>query len=161
MNPTTHCPLHLELKPLAGASASAALHILRMRYRQDGHMQVFLPTYVPGELLAMLQAGNAKAVHLETLEHEGAEQSTLPGWPDFVVLGVEDLEGNRIAVIPKSLNKLRTRRLLAGGVLCVAGGLLLAAAPWMGVAAFVLASHSIHKALRVPRAAFKGQIVKG
>jgi hypothetical protein len=132
-----------------------------MRYRPDGHMQVFLPTYVPGELFEMLQAGNVKAVHLETLEHEGAEQRALQGWPDFVVLGVEDHEGNRIAVIPESLNKLRIRRLLAGGVLCVAGALSLAAAPWMAAAAFVLASHSIRAALRVPRTAFKGQIVKG
>lgn len=146
---------------MASATSSAALQILRMRYRPDGHMQVFLPTYVPDELRPILQAGNVKAVHLETLENDGAEQSSLPGWPAFVVLGVEDHQGTRAVAIPEGLTKLRNRRLLTGGVLGAAGALLLAAAPWFGVAAVVVASHSIRGALRVPRDLFNGQVVKG
>ena len=164
MNPTTHRPIDIEVEPIAGPHAltSTDLHILRMRYRPSGHMQVFLATHIPAQLLQLIHTGRATAVHVETMEQGSAAQRCLSGWPDYVVTGVETSEGSRVVEVPRALVRLRTRHLVAGGCLGVAGAVLLAgAAPVAGAALLVLASHAICRGLRVPVRAFNGQVIQG
>ena len=164
MNPTIHRPIELELEPVGPPAPfeTHQLHALRLRYRHKGHMQVFLATHVPKSLIPFFQAGEVTAVHLETLEHDSAEQQQLYGWPNYVVLGVETTSGARHVEIPLSFQRLRARRLLAGGAcLLVGAGLLTGPSVFGGAALFALAALLLRKAISVPAHAFKGQEIQG
>ena len=164
MNPTTHRPIEIELEPLAtsGVLPSHALHVLRLRYRPQGHMQVFLGTHVPPGLAQFLQGGNVSSLHLETLEHGSSEQRCLPGWPDYAVLGLETKDGKRIVCMPPALMRLRLRRLWGGGAAAALGAALLAS-PYsvVGAGLLVFASHAIRGGLRVSKAIYQGTMVTG
>lgn len=152
MDFTFHRPYRTELHPINSAPErpSVDLFELRMLYREGGNWQFREMVHVPWAVQAAFSRGEVLGFHLETLGMNSAASKSLPASPQFAVLGMELIDGSRLAVIPASLVRARRTRLVIAGVLASAG---IAAAftptAWFGGLAVGVATQLIRTALSI------------
>lgn len=121
MNPSLHKPVAIEVERSPGQEH---LHNLRLQYRPGGHWQSFVGVYIPQELRSLVTAG-LLALHLETLQTNGYPQHSLPGRPEYLLIGVVAADGSRHAHVPSEYVAARARRRMLGAALMAAGALAL------------------------------------
>ena len=154
MAPSYHKPLQVEVLPLVSRPAQQVPNLfeLRLLYRKGGNWQSFFPAYVPETLQEAFSKGDIDELHLETLELNGATMKSLPGQPNFIVLGARLRDGRQIDAVPPVLTRARRHRLISG---CLACGLGLTALLWgayapVGALLLVAGSHALRTAFGIP-----------
>lgn len=151
MNSTFHQPLEFTLVPLAQSSTEKTdnLFVLSMRYKPDGHFQVFAPVHVPSLLQAALAHGRIKGIHLETLDLEDFVSASLPGKPPYLVVGTISSDGSRVQDVPREITEAIRRSQIVAASLAVSGvALLMLDWAWFGAASLLLSGHLLAKVRR-------------
>lgn len=152
MDFTFHRPYRTELHPIESIHERpcADLFELRMLYREGGNWQYRERVHVPHAVQQAFSRGEVLGFHLETLGMNSTASKSLPGSPQFAVLGVELADSRRLTVTPASLVRARRRRLLFAVVLASAG---VAAAftpvAWFGGLAVGVATQLVRTALSI------------
>lgn len=149
MNPTYHRPLTLRLPDAEQISndPTRPLFNLGLCYRTGGDTQWFLRVYVPETLRPSLLEQDVQGIHIETLKINSLAQRSLPGHPDYIVLGITTKAGQRLAEIPAKLQRVRRNRSVAAAISCVGGAaLLLTPLAWLGALALLLGYHNLRVA---------------
>lgn len=135
MNSTFHQPLEATLVPITSSATGGTenLFVLSMKYKQDGHFQVFVPVYVPVALQAKFAQGPVKGLHLETLNLEGFASASLPGKPPYLMVGVIAQDGSSVQEIPREIaGSIRRGQAASAGLGFLGLGMLLHGWPWLG-----------------------------
>lgn len=124
---------------------------VEIRYRPDGEPDRYSGVHIPKSLRPALFNGEVKTVYMETLGFDSLASRCLPNSPEFIVLGVETREGEKITEVPKALKTARRLCFLIGTVACTLGaGLLTESYAWLGAIALLIGTHCWRTAYQVP-----------
>jgi hypothetical protein len=124
---------------------------IELRYRPGGEPERYSCVHIPKTLQPALASGEVKTVYIETLGFGSLASRCLPNSPEFVVLGVETREGEKLTEVPKALKMAKRICLVTGTASCAIGAaLLVSSQAWLGAIALVLGTHCWRTALQVP-----------
>lgn len=110
---------------------------LYLQYYDDTSPQRYASVHIPKPLQDAFLNGEVKGLHLELLPSKNGFNTeisqSISGGPDWVVLGIELPNGERIQCIPEGLRKLFKRSLCTAAVALIAGvALWWTAYAWVG-----------------------------
>lgn len=122
-----------------------------------GRTPVLLPgVHLSPAAIRFFESGEVARAHVETLVTDSVAKRAL-GYPNYVVMGVELKNGERVSVIPRALRSAFVWRGGLGLALTAAGlALLNTANTGLAFGLILVGSHVLRTALGVPHKAFWG-----
>lgn len=153
-----HCPKSFELTKhdTPRGRLERASYWLKMNYKNDGCPLVLLGVHVSPEALALFAAGNVKGAHVETLVQASVAKKAL-GYANYVVMGVETMDGTLVPLIPGKLRSAFWGRVGLGLALTIAGIALLGLVNnFYAVSMLLAGTHVFRTGMDVPHTPFWG-----